>query len=90
MIALLEGPLGFVLVILVFFAVASLGLPSYRRQQLKLAEIKSRSGEEYKALNEQYTALATETRAAQASMQADIAAIRASVESIEQMMRDVG
>ena len=90
MIALLNGPLGFILTVIIFFAVASLGLPSHRRQQLKLAEIKSRSGEEYKALNEQYTALATETRATQASMQADIAAIRASVESIEQMMRDVG
>jgi hypothetical protein len=90
MTALLNGPLGFILTVIIFFAVASLGLPSHRRQQLKLAEIKSRSGEEYKALNEQYTALATETRSAQATMQADIAAIRASVESIEQMMRDVG
>jgi hypothetical protein len=86
----LDSSLGFVVVILVLFGVASLGMPSHRRQQLKLAEIKSRSGEEYKALNEQHTALATETRATQASMQADIAAIRASVESIEQMMRDVG
>jgi hypothetical protein len=90
MTALLSGPLGFILTVIVFFAVASLGLPSYRRQQLKLAEIKSHSGEEYRALNEQYTGLAQETRAAQTTMQADIAAIRASVESIEQMMRDVG
>ena len=90
MTALLNGPLGFILTILVFFAVASLGLPSYRRQQLKLAEIKARSGEEHKALSEQYNALAEETRAAQATMQADVAAIRTSVEAIEQMMRDVG
>jgi predicted nucleic acid-binding Zn-ribbon protein len=90
MTTLLELPWGFILTILLFFGVASLGLPSHRRQQLKLAEIKSRSGEEYKALNEQYNALAQETRAVQATMQADIAAIRASVESIEQMMRDVG
>ena len=90
MTALLNGPLGFTLTVLVFFAAASLGLPSYRRQQLKLAEIKARSGEEHKALNEQYNALAEETRAAQATMQADIAAIRESVGSIEQMMRDVG
>ena len=86
----LNGPLGFVVVVVIFFAVASLGLPSHRRQQLKLAEIKARSGEEYKALHAEYEKLATETREAQASMQADVSAIRASVESIEQMMRDVG
>ena len=87
---LLDGPLGFVLVILVFFAVASAGIPSHRRHQIKMAEIKARSGEEYKTLNEHYTTLAEETRAAQAAMQADISAIRESVGSIEQMMRDVG
>ena len=90
MIQLLNGPMAFVIVVLIFFGVVMATMPANRRHQLKLAEIKSRSGEEYKALNEQYTALATETRAAQASMQADIAAIRSSVDSIEQMMRDVG
>ena len=90
MIELLNGPLGFVLVVIIFFAVASLGLPSHRRQQLKLAEIKARSGEEHKALNDKYAALAEETRAAQATIQADIAALRESVGAIEQMMRDVG
>lgn len=86
----LDGSMGFVIVVLVFFAVASLGMPSHRRHQIQMAEIKARSGEEYKALNEHYNTLAEETRAAQASMQAEISAIRASVESIEQMMRDVG
>jgi len=86
----LDSSLGFVIVILVFFGVASLGLPSYRRQQIKLAEIKSRDGDKFEALNAEYTKLATETRDVQASMQADLAAIRTSVESIEQMMRDVG
>ena len=90
MTALLNGPLGFILTVILFFAVASLGLPSYRRQQLKLAEIKARSGEEHKALNDKYKALAEDTRAAQATIQADIAALRESVAAIEQMMRDVG
>ena len=90
MTALLNGPLGFILTVIIFFAVASLGLPSHRRQQLKLAEIKARSGEEHKALNDKYNALAEETRTAQATIQADIAAIRESVGTIEQMMRDVG
>jgi hypothetical protein len=86
----LDGSLGFVVVILIFFGVASLGLPSHRRQQIKLAEIKARGGEQFEALNAEYNQLALETRAAQTSMQVDIAAIRVSVESIEQMMRDVG
>jgi hypothetical protein len=90
MIAWLNGPLGFILTVLLFWGVVALGLPSHRRQQLKLAEIKARSGEEHKALNDKYNALAEETRAAQASIQADLTSIRASVESIEQMMRDVG
>jgi len=90
MTALLNGPVGFVVVVLIFFGVASLGLPSHRRQQIKLEEIKSRGGEKFEALNAEYTKLAQETRETQASMQTDLAAIRSSVESIEQMMRDVG
>jgi len=90
MIALLNGPLGFILTVLIFFAVASLGLPSHRRQQLKLAEINAQSNAKYEALNAEYNKLALETREAQANMKADITAIRTSVESIEQMMRDVG
>ncbi|PKQ17004.1 MAG: hypothetical protein CVT67_02350 [Actinobacteria bacterium HGW-Actinobacteria-7] len=86
----LDGSLGFVVVILVFFAVASLGLPSYRRQQIKMAEIKASSGEQFKELNAEYLQLAQETREAQANMQTDLAAIRASVESMEKMMSDVG
>jgi hypothetical protein len=85
-----NGPLGFVLVMLVFFAAASATLPSHRRHAIKMAEIKAKSGEEFKELNDKYTQLVEETRASQASMQTELAAIRASVESIEQMMRDVG
>ncbi len=86
----LDSSLGFVIVILVFFGVASLGLPSYRRQQIKLAEIKASGNEKFEALSAEYSKLARETREAQAAMQADLAAVRSSVESIEQMMRDVG
>jgi hypothetical protein len=86
----LDSSLGFVVVILVFFGVASLGLPSHRRQQIKLAEINAQGGEKFEALTAEYTKLATETREAQANMKADLAAIRTSVEAIEQMMRDVG
>ncbi len=86
----LDGSLGFVVVILVFFAVATAGLPSHRRHPIKMAEIKAGSGEQFEALNAEYNKLAQETREAQATMQTDIAAIRTSVESIEKMMRDVG
>ena len=90
MTALLTGPFGFVIVILVFFGVASLGLPSRRRHQIQVEEIKARGGEKFETLTAEYTKLAQETRETQANMKADLAAIRTSVESIEQMMRDVG
>lgn len=88
--AYLSWPMAFVLVVAIFFVVVLATMPSNRRQQIKMAEIKAHGAEESKALNERYDALAQETRAAQAALQADISAIRASVESIEQMMRDVG
>lgn len=87
---LLNGPLAFVIVVLIFFGVIMATMPSNRRHQIKMAEIKARSGEQFEALNAEYTKLAQETRETQAAMQADLAAIRASVEAIEQMMRDVG
>ena len=86
----INGPMAFVIVVLIFFGVVIATTPSNRRHAIKMAEIKSRSGAQFEALNADYTKLAQETHAAQADMQADIAAIRASVESIEQMMRDVG
>jgi hypothetical protein len=86
----LDGPMAFVVVVLIFFGVVMATMPSNRRHAIKLAEIKAKGGEEFKQLSDKYTALAEETRTAQAGMQADLAAIRASVESIEQMMRDVG
>ena len=75
---------------LVFFAVATATMPSHRRHQVRMAEIKASGGEKFEALTAEYTKLAQETRAAQTSIQADLAAIRGSVESIEKMMRDVG
>ena len=87
---LLNGPLAFVITVLIFFGVVMATMPANRRHQIKMAEIKARGGEEFKALADKYDALAQETRTAQAAMAADLAAVRASVESIEQMMRDVG
>ncbi|MDR3687252.1 MAG: hypothetical protein P4L93_09885 [Coriobacteriia bacterium] len=86
----LGWPMAFLVVMLAFAAIIAFSEPSRRKHEIQMAEIKSRDGEQVKELNAEYTKLATETREAQASMQADIAAIRSSVESIEQMMRDVG
>lgn len=86
----MNGPLAFVIVVLIFFGVVMATMPSNRRHQIKMAEIKAKSGEEFKELHDQYAQLAEETRGQTAAMAADIAAIRSSVESIEQMMRDVG
>jgi hypothetical protein len=86
----LNGPAAFVIVVLIFFGVVMATMPANRRHQIKMAEIKAKGGDELKELTAQYTALAQETREKTSAMQTDIAAIRASVESIEQMMRDVG
>ena len=86
----LDGSLGFMIAVIIFFAVVSMGRPAHRRHQVQMAEIKARSGEQFEALNAEYNKLAQETRETQATMQTDLAAIRTSVESIEKMMRDVG
>ena len=86
----LGWPMAFLIVMLAFVAIIAFSEPSRRKHEIQMAEIKSRDGEQVKELNAQYATLAQETRDAQAAMQADIAAIHASVESIEQMMRDVG
>ena len=90
MTQLLNGPMAFLIVVFMILAISIATTPSRRRHQIQMEEIKSRSGAQFEALNADYTKLAQETQATQAAMQADIAAIRASVESIEQMMRDVG
>lgn len=86
----LDGPMAFVVVVLIFFGVVIATMPANRRHQIKMAEIKAKGGEDLKGITAQYAALAQETREKTTAMQADIAAIRASVDSIEQMMRDVG
>jgi hypothetical protein len=86
----LGWPIAFLIVALVILGISIVTTPSRRRHQIQMAEIKSREGEQVKELNAQYARLAQETRETQAGMQSDIASIRTSVESIEQMMRDVG
>ena len=53
-------------------------------------EAKGKNGEQYRALAADYETLAKETRDAATAMQADLAKMREKVDSIEQMMREVG
>jgi hypothetical protein len=85
----IDGPAAFLVVMFVILGISIATTPSRRRHQIQMEEIKSRSGAQFEELNAEYSRLAQETRETQASMQADIGAIRTSVESIEQMMRDV-
>ena len=86
----IEWPTAFLIVTLVFFALVAFSTPSRKRHEVQMAEIKAKSGEQYKALSERYEALAQDLHKTQEVIHADVAALKVSVESIEQMMRDVG
>lgn len=57
---------------------------------LQVEEAKGKYGEQYRMLADEYTKLAQETRDSQIAMQADVAAVKIAVDSMEQMMREVG
>ncbi len=57
---------------------------------LQVEEAKGKYGEQYRMLADEYTKLAQDTHDSQVAMQADVEALRGSVESMEQMMREVG
>jgi hypothetical protein len=83
-------PEAIVLIFIIMMALILIAEPSRKRHEIRMAEIKAKDGEQYKAIAEEYKKLADETRETQATMQADLAAVRTSVEAIEAMMRDVG
>jgi uncharacterized protein YlxW (UPF0749 family) len=83
-------PAAFLIVMLVFVALIALSEPSRKRHEIRMTELKAKGNEQFEVLADKYEQLAAETRETQASMRTDIGAIRTSVESIEQMMRDVG
>jgi len=86
----LTWPLAIVIVTVIFFGVVVAMAPANRRITLQRDELKAKHSEQFEKLAADYAALATELRDTQAAMKADVAAVRTSVESIEQMMRDVG
>ena len=86
----LTWPLAIVIVTVIFFGVVVAMAPSNRRITLQRDELKAKHAEQFEKLAADYAALAKELRDTQAAMQADVAKLVAGVESIEQMMRDVG
>lgn len=83
-------PTAFVLCAVILGIVSLIATILASRGSVQTEEAKGKYGEQYRMLADDYAKLAEETRTAQSTMQADLAAVRASVESIEQMMRDVG
>ncbi len=86
----LTWPAALLIMFIIFVVVVAASEPKRRRHELKMAEVKAKGGEQYRVLAEKFEQLAAETHDVQTAMQADLAAVRISVESIEQMMRDVG
>ncbi len=83
-------PTAIVLVALLFTGVSVYATIVAARGAEADREAKGKYGAQYKELAGQYEGLAAEIRDAQQGMRTDLAAVRTSVESIEQMMRDVG
>lgn len=85
----LDWPAAVLIMFLVFVVVVLATNPARQRHEARMAEIKAKGSDEYRALAGRYEQLEQETRDAVAAMQADLAAVRTSVESIEAMMRAV-
>jgi hypothetical protein len=85
----IDWPAAVLIMFLVFVVLVGASEPSRRQHEARMAEIKARANEEYRALAGRYDALEQQTHDELASMQADLAAVRTSVESIEAMMRAV-
>ena len=86
----IEWPLAVIVVAIVIGGVALISTVLAARAGVETEEAKGKHGEQYKMLAADYEALAKETRDTQAKMRTDLADLRAKVESIEQMMREVG
>lgn len=83
-------PAAIVVVAIIFSVVTVYATRVAARGSLEMEEAKGRNGEQYKQLSADYEQLAKETRDLQAAMQTDIARLTTAVESMEQMMREVG
>jgi D-ribose pyranose/furanose isomerase RbsD len=85
----LGWPAAFLLTAVVLGVVSLIATRMAAKAAIDAEEAKGKNGEQYKMLSKDYENLAKETRDMQATMQADIAHMRTTVDSIEQMMREV-
>jgi DNA-binding ferritin-like protein len=85
----LGWPAAFLLTAVVLGVVSLIATRMAAKADIEGEEAKGRNGEQYKTLSKDYENLAKETRETLAAMQADVAQMRTTVDSIEQMMREV-
>ena len=83
-------PLAVLISVVVIGGVALLSTVVAGNASVAAEKAKGENGEQYRALAADYETLAKETRDAAAAIKADLATLRAKVDSIEQMMREVG
>lgn len=83
-------PVAIIVIIVILGVVALLSTIVAGNASVANEEAKGKNGEQYRALAADYETLAKETRDAATAMQADLAKMREKVDSIEQMMREVG
>lgn len=83
-------PVALVAIAIIIGIVTVLSTIAAGRAEVAREEAKGKYGEQYRMIAADYETLAKETRDAQAAMQSDLAELRKKVDSIEQMMREVG
>jgi len=83
-------PVAIIVIIVILGVVALLSTIVAGNASVANEEAKGKNGEQYRVLAADYETLAKETRDAATAMQADLAKMREKVDSIEQMMREVG
>ena len=86
----MNWPLVVVIGIVVVGAAAVLATIVGGNASVAAEEAKGKNGEQFRLLAADYETLTSETRDAAKAMQVDLAALRVKVDSIEQMMREVG
>ena len=83
-------PVAIVLVAIVLGGVSLLATWLAANSSAAIEEAKGRNGEQCRTLSADYEKLANETRDSLGAVQADMASLKTAVESMEQMMREVG
>jgi len=83
-------PLAVLIAVVVVGGVALLSSVVAGNASVATEKAKGENGEQFRTLAADYEALAKETRDAATAIKADLATLREKVDSIEQMMREVG